>query len=236
MRKTLKTKNYRKRTRKQKGGNPFPNTKSLKIEFLFNDVFYEIYEKYFLEESTPEEIKERTKETKEYKKILESYINDIKETDGIPYSINKIPPNSITKYLNSNINPDDNVCKGKIDIGQISSSFYNQQPSICILLKNNTNIIGISVFSFTHRHIQHKFGDKINSKNTYIRLDWLCGSKYSKVGTILINTIENIQAYMKTKSIYLISYDSAILFYQKMGYEYLGLSRVGTPMMEKRLI
>ena len=234
-RKTQRKRTSKKKTRRvQKGGDPLPDTSALNLEFLFNDFMYEKYERYYFEETDPEQIEEKKQESKAYMQSIQSFVDDVKGTDSIPYSIHTIPEGGLGKYLRQNINEEDDVCKGKIDLGKITTSFYAQRPAICILLKNDSHIIGIAIFSFTHRHIQHKFGNKINTAKKYISIDWLCGSKYNKVGTILTDTIEKIQQHMKTNSTYLISYNSAIPFYTKKGFEYLGLSRVGTPMMEKK--
>lgn len=233
-RKTQKRKRAGRKSRKQLGGDTLPNTGSLSLEFIFNDFLYGRYKSYFIEEASLNEIERATNDGKKYVELLNEFIKNIKETNGIPYYKKEIQSDRLREYLVDNIKEDDNLCKGKIDLGKIYATFNSSHPSVCILLKHNSSIIGIGVITFTNRHITQHFSNRLNMAKLYIHIDWLCGSKYNKVGSIIIETIEKIQQYMGADSIFLISYDSAIPFYKKMGFEYLGQSRMNTPMMEKK--
>ena len=213
------------------GANKNALPDGLELEIVYNDHFRGVYTDDFkLDHDNLDSVKQ---ESEDILSKLTAFVEKTGTLDGVPITVNTNIDNTSYEKLIHGIKEEYDVCNGKIDKGKLLTYFIdNGKKSMAAMLKHNGDIIGICVFYFTHSPAKRRFGNKINNTKLFIRVDWLCGSKYKGVGSILVNLLKKIKEEFNLVSIHLISYDSAVPFYEKMGMTYIGDSWAGTKIME----
>ncbi len=166
-------------------------------------------------------------------KKLHTFVESNPKIDEIPLKLNSSMTNEMFIKEIKAIKPEYDVCHEKIERGKLIEDFDSGgKPVVSVFLKHNADIIGVCVFHFTNRPAKSTFGMKINKTKLYIRINWLCGSKYKGVGSHIMNVLKKLKEELGIVSIHLISYESAIPFYKKVGMQYIGNSNFRTPIME----
>lgn len=203
-------KKRRRTSRRLVGGEALPPKNELTIEFVYNDYFRtkedSLYPTDIIIDETP------LTKLKAFAEQRGMFGFKSPSFDGIKLTLNPTlraeqilgtPPDTFTTQINQALQQ--GVCKGvatlrDLTVRTFTSSMY---PLFCALLRYNGAIIGLCMFSI---------------HPSSIKIEWLCGSKYNGVGTLLINLMKKLREHFGTESITLDSLSRAVPFYTKLGF------------------
>ncbi len=208
-----------------------PPLNELQIEILYND---------FLRQNTEsnknilEQLRKFTEQTPQFRGIPVLMNDRIHYKDLENYL--PIDPNSTNTDIALCYNPNS---KNEITIETFEETFRNPYGNnILIALKYDAHIIGLLSLTILHKTSMININTKEennSSKNTYksdksdkliyIYINWLCGSKYKGVGSLLINLVKEMKSHFDAEAIELLSLTSSKDFYEKMGFTFKGKTK-----------
>lgn len=211
---------------------PLPDVSKLRFELIANDNARNQFTNSYEHNYVGDEFDAYKIQNIERLEWLQTFCETHPSIGGISLTLNThVTNDDFTDFMKTV--DETEICNGKISIRKLTDAFQSYYASIyCIRMFLEDKLIGLVIFNFTHNPPFYRYGTAIDESVTYIHLDYLCGSSYQKVGTLLIQVLKLIATDYSARSIHLISYDSAIPFYEKMGFTYLGLSWAKTPVME----
>ena len=207
-----------------------PSPDELQIEILYNDF-----------------LRQNTESNKQILEQLRRFTEHHPQFKQIPLRINdRIQYKDLEKYLPidpNNTNKDIALClqpnsvNDEITMETFEETFRNPYGNnILVALKYDAHIIGLlSLIILNKTTIKNAISTKqlnkgplkesIKEPATYIYVNWLCGSKYKGVGTLLINLTKAMKPYFNAKAIELLSYTTSKNFYEKMGFTFKGKTK-----------
>lgn len=207
---------------------PLPPPNELQIDILYND---------FLRQNTEsnknilEQLRKFTEQTPRFRGISVSLNDSIQYKDLENYL--PIDTNSTNKDIALCYNPNS---EDEITIETFEETFRNPYGNnILIALKYDDHIIGLLSLTILHKTSMININTKEENnspknmhksdKPIYIYINWLCGSKYKGVGSLLINLVKEMKSHFDAEAIELLSLTSSKHFYEKMGFTFKGKTK-----------
>jgi hypothetical protein len=165
-------------------------------------------------------------------KFLEHFVEK-GEFNDIPVYLNEtVDNNYVESYIMDNIEEEYRLCKELIEVEDIYISFrtdWKPERRVLITLWLDDKIIGVCMFALRNMGM----GNKTPKQELHLYVDYLCGSIYKGVGTILVNLLKAMMKEYKAKSMYMESLSSAVPFYRKKGFKVVS-NEYNTTYMEFR--